>query len=168
MMYIFGELHTPEDRTRIENEIKRFHKQAPFNQILSEELGPHSWNSKSQMETAIRNEMYSISPRTLELCIELGCKAIGIDKWDDNTYKDDKKGPDGFYTDAKRSFALREEVMCSKISRYLSSGNSAVIVGDTHLRTIETKELGLSSLIQRRFGDNPDVQIIRSPHGEIK
>lgn len=168
MMYIFGEMHTTADRVRIENEIKRLNKQAPFNQILSEELGPHSWKRKDQMETAIRNEMYSIGPRTLELGIELGCMVVGIDKWDDNTYKDDKKNPDGSYSDARRSFRLREEFMCSKIARYLSQGNSAVIVGDTHLRTVQTKELGGISLIQQRFADNPNVTIIRAPHGEIK
>jgi hypothetical protein len=41
-----------------------------------------------------------------------------------------------------------------------------VVVGDTHLRTIKTFELGDISLIQKEFKDK--AKIIRSKHKEIE
>lgn len=69
-------------------------------------------------------------------------------------------------------FAIRERVMIANITkiRKLYSagkyGRIAMVVGDTHLRTITTKELGPPTLYNF-LSSLPNMTIYRSPHREI-
>ena len=66
----------------------------------------------------------------------------------------------------QKAFEIREKEMV-KILSDLPSGRIAVVVGDTHLRTIPTKELGSKSPlldILKKYKS----EIIRSNHKEIK
>lgn len=164
---IFGEMHTAADRDRIETEIIKEHSIEPFKFILSEELGPHRYYNKLGLRRGFTNREWSISDRTFRLALELNIAAIGIDSWEDDTYREDKKGPGGLYLDCRRSFRLREKLMTSTIQEFLPRGRLAVIVGDAHLRTIRTLVCGEPSLITRTFAASPKVNIIRAPHGEI-
>ena len=165
---IYGELHTLEDRQRIEAMILEQHGKAKYMFLLLEEIGPHRYVTTASKEKAIADQMYSVGPMGLELSIMLGIPAVGIDLWGADVHKADKQGPDGFFTDAKRSFMLREKRMVEVIEKHRVAGRCAVIVGDAHLRTITTRELGAPSLIYKRFKSDRMVKMLRCPNGEIK
>lgn len=164
---IYGELHTLEDRQRIEALIMANHSKNRYSFLLLEELGPHRYTTQAAKEKAINDEMYSIGPLGLELAILLNVPAIGIDLWNKEIHKTDKHGPDGTFTDARRSFLAREKQMYEVINRYRLIGRCAVIVGDTHLRTIKTPELGDISYLRKKFKSDRFVTFHRSPNGEI-
>ena len=70
-----------------------------------------------------------------------------------------------------KQFLNRERAMIATIKAVIkeSSDNDIICiqVGDTHLRTIYTKELGLATLNHYLVTIN-DIEIIRSKNGEIK
>lgn len=156
---IYGEYHTKEDRDRIEELIRKRNKEIKYDYILSEEIGSNVALTKRDMELGIKNRIWGISSRTYKLGIELGIPVVGIDDWDDRIYKG---------TTLAQQFAEREKRMVEVISEYSWKGNCAVIVGDTHLRSIETKELGRKSPLHDSFSNHQGFTIIRSPFSEIK
>lgn len=165
---IYGEIHSNEDRLRVEELILTAHKKYPYQYLLTEEIGKEiALNDKDKI-IGINNKLYSISPRSYELAIKLKIPVIGIDTWDDEVYSKDKKDKNGMAIDFSTSFFLRESRMVSVISEYSKVGSCAVIVGDSHLRTIKTKELGGISLLQEAFGNTKGFNIFRSPVGEIQ
>lgn len=58
--------------------------------------------------------------------------------------------------------------MVKVINEFYNKGIVVVVLGDTHLRTIKTKELGDVSLIQKWAKNKPNVKIIRSQNMEIQ
>lgn len=70
-----------------------------------------------------------------------------------------------------KQFLTRERAMISTIKAIIKKSDDndviCIQVGDTHLRTIYTKELGLATLNQYLVTIN-DIEIIRSKHREIK
>lgn len=167
MNMIFGELHTEIDRIRVNRMLEMFNKVKPFDYLLLEEIGPFTYTTEQEKLKAIRNKKYNVGPLGLKLSIALGIPAVGIDLWDDDVYKDDVY--DGEHTlDSVRSFQLREDFMVLKITEYSALGNVAVIVGDTHLRTVKSKQLGRVSPLQTFFGNNKDFAIVRARKNEIK
>lgn len=163
----FGEEHTPEERSRVEWLIIDNHRKTPYDYLLCEELGPHAWLTPKDIQKAIKDQMWSISPRGLELALKLGIPAVGIDCWDDETFKDDIKDKKGMAVDVSRSFLLRETKMVQTVQKYRKKGRLAVMLGDAHLRTIKTKELGDKSLVYLTFKDDKAITVYRSPKKEI-
>ena len=69
----------------------------------------------------------------------------------------------------KESFEIRESRMISVINQHVNKHKKIVIiVGDTHLRTIRTKELGDVSPIYHKFKNWKNALIIRSKTREIE
>lgn len=69
----------------------------------------------------------------------------------------------------KESFEIRESRMINVINQNVNKYKKVVIVvGDTHLRTIRTKELGDISPIYRKFKNWKNALIIRSKTREIE
>lgn len=165
---IYGETHTLEDRQRIEALIMAEHAKNKYTFLLLEELGAHRYVTAKAKEKAIEDKMYSIGPLGLELALLLNIPAIGIDTWDKSVYREDKRGADGSFADARRSFLIREQRMVDVLTRYRMLGRCAVIVGDTHLRTITTKTLGPPSYLYKKFKSDRYVKFLRAPKGEIK
>lgn len=67
----------------------------------------------------------------------------------------------------KAQFTSREKSMMSHLTRYYRNYNRiAVVIGDTHLRTIDTKELGKRSPIVQ-WVRNIGAKIIRRKYQEI-
>lgn len=163
----FGEEHTNSERSRVEWLIIDHHRKTPYDFLLCEELGPHVWLTPAEIKKAIEREMYSISPRGLELALKLGIPAIGIDRWDSAAFKHDIKDKNGMAIDFRQSFLLRETKMVNTVKKYRPKGRLAVMLGDTHLRTVKTKELGDESLIWLTYRNDKDVTIYRSPKKEI-
>lgn len=147
-VYIFGEDHTTKERDKIEKQIIRLLPKF----ILSEELGSHAYFSRTEMRKGMRKKVYSISDRTFKLGLHLNVPVIGIDIWD--------KLP----TNTKDQFKVREKYMVETIEKYRKKGIVAVIVGDTHLRTKRTAELGPMFPINKI----PNTKIKRSDNPEIE
>lgn len=167
-LIIYGEDHTTEYRETINEKIRKQHKLNPFEFLLLEELGPHVYLTEKQKEQAIKNHVYSIGPMGLQLALDLDIPVVGIDLWDDAVYLQDKYDSEGMALDFTRSFRLRENKMVITIEEWWKKGNCAVIVGDSHLRTVKTKELGPVSPLQFYFGKTPNAEIIRCPNREIE
>lgn len=165
-VWIFGEMHTKEDRDRIEEEIIELHRKVKFKYLLSEEVGSLIAKTDKEKEAGIKGRHYSISPRSYELGIRLGIPVIGIDSWADGVHDKDVT-VNGEYVDCSRSFELRETRMAKVISQYGDMGNCAVIVGDTHLRGIPTKVMGDISIIVKEHLCDPNVFVVRSPVSEV-
>lgn len=155
---IFGEIHTKEDRDRIEKMILSNNHRAGYDFILTEEIGHHIALTEKDKQIGIRNHLWGISPRSYELGIKLNIPVIGIDTWEDYIYR----------KPLAEQFVLRETRMVEVIREYSLKGSCAVIVGDTHLRTIRTNELGDVSLLHKAFYKRDGFNIIRSPNCEIK
>ena len=69
----------------------------------------------------------------------------------------------------KEQFLLRENHWMKIIDREVARNKRVlVVVGDTHLRTIETSQLGRISPLITKFLNRSDVAIIRSQYGEIQ
>lgn len=69
----------------------------------------------------------------------------------------------------KEQFEIREKHMLNLIKGYEKKHKKIVVqIGDTHLRTISTSELGEPSPIYLEFKDREDILIIRSKTGEIE
>lgn len=164
---LYGEDHTKEYRKIINDDIILRNKQTPFDYLVLEELGPHSYFTQKEKVKAIKNQMWSVGPMGLQLAIELDIPAIGMDLWNDDTYKDDVFDDEDFAIDITRSFMLREKQMLEKITKYYAKGNVAVIVGDSHLRTVKTTQLGDVSPIYLHFKNDANATIVRCPHKEI-
>lgn len=71
--------------------------------------------------------------------------------------------------DIKTSFKIRENNILNKIIDSIQKYNKiCIVIGDTHLRTISTKELGPTSPIHIWASKKGCVEIIRSKYGEIE
>ena len=68
----------------------------------------------------------------------------------------------------KEQFMLREDHWMGIIDKEILTKRVLIIVGDTHLRTIETKELGRASPLYTKFLNRTDAVIIRTQQGEIQ
>jgi hypothetical protein len=165
---LYGEMHTRDDRDRIERLIRQAHREAPFKYLLTEEAGPYRYLSKLALQQAIKGQMYSISDRSFKLGIELGIPVIGIDNWDDKTYERDRKWPDGRYLDCRYSFNIREHQMVRTLNEYAPKGRVALIVGDSHLRSQRNLVMGTASPLYTQFVDKSGFEIIRAPKGEAR
>jgi hypothetical protein len=163
---IFGEIHTLEERNRIEKQILA--SKIPYQYLLAEEIGTAKFLTKREQEIGRSEDKFQTGSLIYDLAIKLKVPLIGIDLDDDDEiYKHDIVSRTQGLISAVHSFKLRETQMVKVISEYAKKGNCAVIMGDTHLRTIVTKELGDISLIQKEFGNSPGFNIIRSPIKEI-
>ena len=166
-VYIFGEMHTKEDRDRVEKGIISIFRKETIKYLLTEEAGPFTAMTSSTAYQHIKDKVYSISDRSYKLGIHLGIPVIGIDNWEPKTYRKDKKDKDGVYTNCKESFKIREERMVEVIKKYGDLGPCVVIVGDSHLRKKYNLVMGDVSPIQLAFADDPNVFISRSPISEL-
>lgn len=66
------------------------------------------------------------------------------------------------------SFSRREDHWMKVIGKYVSLGKVLVVCGDTHLRTIQTKQLGRISPLYSRYGQDKTALIVRTLRGEIE
>lgn len=164
---IFGENHYDEDyRIVINKRIERLKPDYLLHELLyeveavtrdeiSKYLGDCSdkHNGPLMCEPSINKDIY-------ELGYKYNIPLIGIDI---DNYDNKLKN-----LSLKEIFRLREERMVEKIYQFYNKGRIVVVVGDTHLRTLKTRELGDISLIQKRFSNDRNVKIIRSFRREIE
>lgn len=160
-LYIFGEdHHNKKEVLDIQKKIKEIEPDVVLLELMYED---EVW-SREDAEEKIKNckDGNTCDPRInldlYQLARELNVPFIGIDI---EVSKKEK-------TSLKESFLKREKYMVEMIKNYMICGTVVAVIGDTHLRTIKTAELGDVSLIQKEFSKNKNVEIIRSTTGEIK
>lgn len=68
----------------------------------------------------------------------------------------------------KDQFALREQKFITMTDEYREKGRTIVVVGDTHLRSIKTKQLGDISPMYAKYINDVDAVIIRTKDREIE
>lgn len=96
------------------------------------------------------------------IALEHDVEFIGIE------YTDLMGKPKAMRDDLVVSFKLRERHFMKMIDQYAKRGKVIVVVGDTHLRTIETVELGAISPLYLKYINDESSAIIRSQIGEIE
>jgi hypothetical protein len=158
-LIIFGENHTePSEIIQIQNEIRKIKPDFILLELMYEDEVWDRKDAKKRLDNCKEGEL--CDPRLnvdwYELAYELNIPCIGIDL-------DEKKIK---VLSKKQSFEKREKHMVDIITDYLITGTVVVVVGDSHLRTTETEELGKPSLIQTVFSN--DAKIIRSKYPEIE
>lgn len=138
------------------------------NYVLCEALGDYKLLSKDikleHMEREVTSHYYHGFTKHW---IELSLKApdtpfIGIEytAWDDKVKHNDLS--------YKESFKIRETHFLKMIKKYAKVGRVIAVVGDTHMRSIETKALGPISPLYQTFINDKDAAVIRSQKGEIE
>lgn len=157
---IFGERHSDEERARIVTELLSRHRVEKYDFILSEECGNVIADTKEKKLYAIDKQIFSIGPQSYNLGLQLGLPVIGIDDW--------SAGVDWDTIPIKEAFKIREKRMLEVITEYMKKGKCVVLIGDAHLRTVKTKELGDASVVTKILKNFKNIEIIRSPVGEIK
>lgn len=157
MIHIFGEAHhDPSDIDRINKEIIRISPTVLLHELLYEDR----CDSVEQIDSRLNNckEGGVCDPRINKDIYLIGkrlrCKLIGIDL----------DFVDRGLTDREK-FRIRESHMLTMIKRAITEFEGrviAVVLGDTHLRSIHTKELGPASQINTELSKRRDVVIHRS------
>lgn len=158
-MIIFGESHFQQENVDYINQsILDYKPDVILHELLDNQMYNKSIAEKLIKDNKIENDSGSYIKDILEVIITLNCKAYGIDRRDDETAKS-KVG-------LALSFQRREEAMVNNIIKY-KSGRTAVVVGDTHLRIEDVKELGGSSPIYKKYKNDSNVIIVRSKNREV-
>lgn len=174
-IFIFGENHIQLNEIQsYYNQIRKLHKEFKGNIILLHELLfqdfiPNKEVALKRLKDSGENKL--ADPRVnidiYQLLIELNIKGYGIEY----DYLKDYNQFEWNKLSLKERFKLRENHMLKMIQLYCKTNDDkqiVIVLGDTHLRTIKTKDLGDISPIYKYFKDNPSVIITRSKFGEIK
>lgn len=157
MIHVFGEMHNdPLDIDRINNEIFKISPDVLLHELLYKDRCNTLFDINRRLakckegdvcDPRINRDIYLLGKR-------IGCKLIGIDiDFLDNNLSLAKK------------FKIREAYMLTMINLSLNEfkgQNIAIVVGDTHLRTKHTTELGPPSRIYSELSQRNDVIIHRS------
>ena len=160
---IVGERHGhPDDMNLVFKIIERMKPDI----VLVEALGDYVINSKVKAK-----ELYRLSEEShyYHGLTKLWLKYI-ISNKQNVIYKGIELITDQDYSkiSLKEQFMLREDHWMGIIDKEILTKRVLVIVGDTHLRTIETKELGRASPLYTKFLNRTDAVIIRTQQGEIQ
>ena len=152
---IYGEIHSnPESVRSIQQAIRKQKPDYILHELLYNDVVSTPEDIRQRLKDCKEGGDYcdpTLNKDVYELGLELGAKLVGID-----LAEVDKRDP------LKIQFQKREKRMVEVIRKYIGY-KVAVVVGDTHLRTVHTNELGAKSLIQFGFFGEPRVKIIRAP-----
>ena len=158
-LIFFGERHVHSGDTNV---IKKIIKVTEPDYVLVEGLGDLILQTKTNKIKASRikeDDLFQggLTKWWIDIALEFeDIPFIGFELTDQDDLKD--------ATLAKK-FKARENHWIKIIKRYATSNaHVLVICGDTHLRTISTKELGDPSPLYKSF---PNAVFIRSPNPEI-
>lgn len=157
MITVFGETHTdPRDVSRIRNEIIKLSPSVILHELLYEDRCDTDVEIEERLRTCKEGGICDprLNKDIYRLGKALGCKLIGIDIGFINTK-----------LTLRESFELRERHMLKIIETCLvefKGETIVIVVGDAHLRTTETDELGPASLVRARLAKIPGTKIVRS------
>lgn len=156
-----------EDHRNIEDEnlVRRLITDWKPDYVLCEALGDLVLETSIEKSTQLRlpsdNFYYgNFTKHWISLSCEFPMPFIGMEytQWKPNEYKN---------IGLKATFIRRESHFIKTIDKYLTKGKVLAICGDTHLRTINTRQLGQISPLYTKYSTRNDSLIIRTRHGEI-
>jgi hypothetical protein len=157
---IYGDMHTLDDFNNISNIVKKEKPDYFLCEFLLNDRVMNSIEAKNRLDNSGAGKLcdpYFNLPY-YQLAYETNIPTIGIDLDNSKLTRDKNK--------LKESFIEREKQMIKVIEEFRNKGNCIVFVGDTHLRTIETEELGKASPIYLKYKNI--ATIIRSKNNEIE
>lgn len=161
-MIIFGEMHKDSDSIKRINKIISEYKP---NYLLHEMVNPGDIISPKEAKRKLTekdtvNKLGVDITDLYRLAIYNKLTLVGIDEDYDLVNKTNN---------VKKQFILREHKMLEHINQFYALDNIkiAVVVGDTHLRFLPTKELGEKSPIVSQYVNDDMVLIVRAKNREI-
>lgn len=152
---IFGENHgNDKERLYYYDIIKQFKPEYLLHELLYEDISLTSSVIQDRLNKCDKENLCDsrYNKDIYEFGLKSNIKLVGIDINDI---------PNAKQLSTRDKFKIREAHMIKIIDRY-SGSKICVVVGDTHLRKIETKELGSVSPIYEKYKDK--ALIIRSKH----
>lgn len=151
-VFILGELHTAEFIPLEDQVVGKLVRLGLCDCLLLENAFNFVLDTPEKIQKAIEDGAYMISPDLYELALKYKLPVYGIDA-PENIYK--RK------LTIREQFAIREKYMVDTIEKHRVDKNCVVIVGDTHLRTRRTRQLGPPSPLYKNYIYDPDVCIVR-------
>lgn len=164
-LYIFGETHgDPSDVRRIERETRRIQPAVIAHELLYDDRCASLAGINFRLSKCKKGGICDpdLNKDIYELGRDLNAQLIGIDIEVDNPR-----------LSLKQKFAIRERHMSDELAHLLKRVEAedidiVAVVGDTHLRSIQTKELGPSSPIVQKFSYSKKVVINRSTSSQAE
>jgi uncharacterized iron-regulated protein len=97
----------------------------------------------------------------IEISLKYNVPFIGMEyiKWKEGEFES---------LSLEETFKIREDHWMKMIDLYSKKGKVIVVCGDTHLRTIKTKQLGGISPLYLKYNGKENSVVIRSAEGEIE
>ena len=160
---VLGERHR---NSSDENLVKRLIKKFSPSFVLVEALGDyklHSLSTKKRYLKMDEDKHYygAFTKHWIEISLKFDIPFIGIDytKWKRGEFES---------LSLKETFKIREDHFIKMIEQYAKEGSVIAICGDTHMRTIETEQLGQVSPLYTKYNNGNGSCVIRSAEGEIE
>lgn len=155
---IMGESHTMHSYRYMKKVIGHLCKINALDILLQENAFNYRLDTARAIEDKIKRDDHMVSNLHYELGLTYDLPIHGIDIGPlDRRHK----------INLVDSFMYRENTMVSVANKTGSKYNYLLTVGDTHLRSIKTNELGRASPLYTGFVNKPDCFIIRADHREI-
>lgn len=155
---ILGDAHDMNSYRKIKEIVNKLCKHNMVDYFLQENAFNYVLKTKKEIEDKIKNEDYMISNLHYEIALYNNLPIIGIDlQPDSKTFKEK----------LVKQFQVREDAMKATCNTYAFKGPFVLTVGDTHLRTKQTMELGRASPLYTSYRYNKDTYIIRADKREI-
>lgn len=150
---ILGEMHTieyvePEDKL-----VGMLVEMGLCDCLLLENAYDLVLDTPEKIQKAIDDDYYMVSPDLYELALKYDLPVYGID------------APETLYKrrlTMRKQFEIREGIMVKTIEEHRKDKNCVVIVGDTHLRSRRTNQLGPPSPLHTKYIYDPNVYIVRA------
>ncbi len=161
---VLGERHNNADDLAL---LARMITELKPDYVLLEGLGDYVLGDKLTKElknnAPVKSHYYEgFTKRWIEFSLKYDVPFIGIEYTDLANHAKDVQ------SDYKESFKLREAHFIKMIDAYAKKGKVIAVLGDTHVRTIETEVLGAISPVYLRYNGKKNSAVIRSAEGEIE
>lgn len=134
--------------------------------VLAEALGDYKLYTTEQKKAHLARDVeehyyYEFTKHWIKLSLKTDTPFVGMEyvKWGEKSHDEHSLA---------ESFAIRENHFLKMIKSHTRLGKVIAVVGDTHMRTIKTKQLGPISPLYAVFNKDPKAIIIRSEKGEIE
>lgn len=156
---IYGEAHEVSSFKKEVEMIKYLMDTIGIDYLIQETAFDYVLLNRQAIQRKIRNKDWMIGPDHYKMGIKFNLPIIGMDlSPEERDHLHNEVDTDNDYSP---SFTAREDRMVKVIEEYRKKGNCFVTVGDTHLRTIETRQLGRASPLWTKYKDDENVFIFR-------
>lgn len=155
---IIGDYHTMHSYRYISIVTEYLNSINAIDMLLQENAFNYNLYSDRLIKEKIMKKDYMISDMYYEIGLECNLRILGIDlNPSDCRYK----------LNIAESFMHREKNMLNVSNMAANNHPCLITLGDTHLRSKYTEELGTSSPVYRNFANKKDCFIVRADEREI-